>query len=68
LIDGKPSGETMAIKKIDSRHTVTVQKFHGKETGISKCEISPDGKVLTVENDYVDSNPIGKKIQYWDRQ
>ena len=68
LIDGKPSGETMGIKRIDSRHTATDLKFHGKETGTSKCEISPDGKVLTVENDYADSNPIGKKIQYWDKQ
>ncbi|HSL02751.1 MAG TPA: hypothetical protein VK901_04345 [Nitrospiraceae bacterium] len=68
LIDGKPSGETMGIKSIDTRHTATVLKFHGKEWGTSKCELSPDGKVLTVENDYADSNPIGKKIQYWDKQ
>lgn len=59
LIDGKPSGQTMAIKKIDSRHTVAVVKFQGKEMGISKGEISPDGKVLKVKTDYADSNPTG---------
>ena len=71
LIDGKPSGQTMGIKKIDSRHTVTVLKFQGKEAGISKAEISPEGKVLKVENDYADSNPTGlegKQIQYWDKK
>jgi len=68
LVEGKPSGQTMGIKKIDSRHTVGVVKFQGKEMGISKSEISPDGKVLRVETDYAPSNPIGKEIQYWDRQ
>lgn len=71
LVEGKPSGQTMGIKKIESRHTVTVVKFHGKEMAILKSEISPDGKVLKVETDYADPNPtglVGKQIQYWDRQ
>ena len=68
LVDGQPSGQTMGIRRIDSRHTVTVLRFQGKETGISKAELSPNGKVLTVETDYATSNPIGKEIQYWDRQ
>jgi hypothetical protein len=48
-----------------------VLKFQGKEAGISKGEISPDGKVLKVENDNtVDSaNGIaGKSAQYWDKK
>jgi hypothetical protein len=68
LVNGKPSGQTMGIRRIDSRHTVTVLKFQGKETGISKAELSPNGKVLKVETNYATSNPIGKEIQYWDRQ
>ena len=68
LLNGKPSGQTMGIRRIDSRHTVTVLRFRGKETGISKAELSSNGKVLKVETDYVVSNPIGKEIQYWDRQ
>lgn len=68
LVNGKPSGQTMGIRRIDSRHTVTVLRFKGKETGISKAELSPNGKVLTVETDYATSNPMGKEIQYWDRQ
>jgi hypothetical protein len=71
LIDGKPSGQTMGITKIDSRHTVNVIKFKGKEIGVSKAELSTNGKVITVETDYSDSNPgapAGKQIQYWDRR
>ena len=70
-LDGKPTGQTMGIRKIDSRHAVGIVKFQGKETGISKSELSPDGKVLKVEIDYKDSNPtgsVGKQIQYWDRK
>ena len=71
LIGGKPSGQTMGITKIDSRHTVNVIKFEGKEIGTSKSELSANGKVIKVETDYPDSNPgapAGKQIQYWDRK
>mgnify|MGYP001792011428 FL=1 len=68
LVNGKPSGQTMGIKRIDTHRTVTVLKFKGKETGVSMAEVSPDGKVLKIETDYVSWNPIGKEIQYWDRQ
>ncbi|MEP6957498.1 MAG: hypothetical protein ABI980_02110 [Nitrospirota bacterium] len=71
MVDGKPTGQTMGIRKIDSRHAVGMVKFQGKEMGISKSELSPDGKVLKVEIDYKDSNPtgsVGKQIQYWDRK
>jgi hypothetical protein len=71
LVNGEPSGQTMGITKIDSRHTVTVMKFQGKEISVSKTEVSPNGKVLTVETDYATSNPIGlagKQIDYWNRE
>jgi len=71
MLDGKPTGQTMAIRKIDSRHTVAVLKFQGKETGISKGEISSDGKALKIENDNTADSangPAGKSTQYWDRK
>jgi hypothetical protein len=68
LVNGKSSGQTMGVRQIDSRRTVAVLKFHGKETGISKAELSPNAKVLTIEIDYATSNPLGKEIQYWDKQ
>jgi hypothetical protein len=70
LVNGKPTGQTMGLRTIGSRHTVTVLKFQGKETDLSKAEISPDGKVLKVEDDNAISNPsglVGKQLQYWDR-
>jgi hypothetical protein len=55
----------MGIRKFESRHTVTVVKFQGKEMAISWSEISPDGKVLKVETGYATLNPsglVGKQI------
>ena len=71
MVDGKPTGQTMGIRKVDSRHAVGIMKFRGREMATSKSELSPDGKVLTVETEYAASNPtgqVGKEIQHWDRQ
>jgi hypothetical protein len=71
LVNGMSSGQTMKIRKIDSHHTVAIMLFQGKEKSVSKAEISPDGKVLTIETDYTTSNPIGRagtQIEYWNRQ
>ena len=59
MVNGKPTGQTMGIKKMDGRHTVAVLRFQGKEAGILKGEISPDGKVLMVENEYGPRTPAG---------
>ena len=50
LIGGKPSGETMAITRVDRYHTSTVLKMNGQPFGSSKSTLSADGKTLTVEN------------------
>ena len=71
LVDGKPSGQSMEVRKVDDRHTYTVMKQQGKPVGISKSEISPDGKVIKSENDYTaggPNGPAGKQVQYWDKQ
>ncbi|MGZ5132346.1 MAG: hypothetical protein ACXWCN_06685 [Caldimonas sp.] len=71
LVDGKPSGQTMEIRKVDSHHTYTVIKFQGKQTAISKSELSADGKVIKTDNDFAVSSPdgtAGKQVQYWDKQ
>ena len=71
LFDGKPSGETMAITLVDSRHTTAIVKMNGKPFGVSKGTISADGKTLTVENDYsasVGGNPAGKQTETWLRK
>ena len=71
LLDGKPSGETMAITLVDPRHTTAVVKMNGKPFGISKGSLSADGKTLTVENEYsasVGGNPAGKQTEIWIRK
>jgi hypothetical protein len=71
LVNGTSSGQTMKIRKIDSHHTVAIMLLQGKGKSVSKSEISPDGKVLTIETDYTTSNPIGRagtQIEYWNRQ
>jgi hypothetical protein len=71
LVDGKPSGQTMQIRKLDSNHTFTVVKFQGKQAGVSKSELSADGKSITTENDFSSNDPkapSGKQMQYWEKQ
>jgi hypothetical protein len=59
----------MQIRKIDDRHTITILKSDGKQTGISKSELSADGGTITSENDYSVPGPDGskKQIQHWDK-
>ena len=71
LVDGKPSGETMAIRRIDERHASTIVKLNGAAFGTSKSELSADGRTLRVENTTssdAPGQPAGTRIEYWDRQ
>jgi hypothetical protein len=71
LLNGQPSGQTMAIKLIDDRHTFAVVKFQGKEGSTAKSELSADGKVLKVENMMPSSaGGAGQVIlvEYWDKK
>lgn len=71
LINGKPSGETMAITRVDDRHVSTVVKMNGKPFGTSKATVSANGKVLTVLNEFsasVGGNPAGTSTERWVRR
>lgn len=71
LIDGKPSGETMAITRVDERHASTIVKMNGTFFGTAKATLSADGKTLTVVNDYSSSaggHPAGKYTEVWVRK
>lgn len=63
LVNGKPSGETMAIKRTDERHTFTVLKMNGQPYGTSKATLSADGKLLTVINETI--HPKGIQTEIW---
>jgi len=71
LINGKPSGETMEITRVDDHHTSTILKMNGKTFGTSKATLSADGKTLTVINDLTSSaggQKLGKSTEIWVRQ
>jgi hypothetical protein len=71
LVNGKPSGQTMAIKRIDKLHSSTVVKMNGKSFGTSKGAFSEDFKTLTVENEFSESvggNQAGKSTEVWIRK
>ena len=68
LVDGKPIGETMAIKRLDPHHASTVVKMNGKPFGTSQATLSPNGSTLTVENDFgapMGAQTAGKSTEVW---
>jgi len=68
LLDGKPSGETMAIKRIDDHHATAVLRMGGQPYGTSKSTLSADGKTLTVVNDIASPGgpqPKGVQTEIW---
>ena len=67
LIGGKPTRQTYAGKRIDSRHKSGVIRMNGKVFGRSKAELSADGRTSTVENDNTVASggaPAGKRIEH----
>jgi hypothetical protein len=54
IVDGKPSGETMALKRVDDRRTTTVFKRNGKVFRTSTATESADRMTMTVENEFLD--------------
>jgi hypothetical protein len=71
MADGKASGETMAINRIDDHHATTVVKMNGKPFATSKSTLSADGKTISVINDVTNAsggNPVGKTTETWVKQ
>ena len=66
LVGGKPSGETMAIKRVDDHHYSAVVKMGGKPFGTSNGTVSADGKTMTVESDFLGGGQ--KTTETWVRK
>ncbi len=70
LVNGKPTPETLAIKRTDDHHATTVMKMNGAVVGTNTATLSADGKTLTVVNDY--NTPVGgqpgKSTEIWLRK
>jgi hypothetical protein len=67
LVGGKPSGETMAIKRVDDHHYRAIMKMRGQPLGTSTGTLSADAKTLTVEtvNQNRSAAPAEKIIETW---
>lgn len=70
LINGKTTGETMAIQRLDDHHLSTVLKMNGKQIGISKGALSADGNTITAEGEITGSEGgvPGKQTEIWIRK
>ena len=66
-VDGKPSGETMAIRMVDGRHITTILKMNGKPMATQESEVSADGRVIRTET--IPATPGAEHaVEYWDKQ
>ncbi len=68
LIGGKPSGQTMAITRVDAHHYSAIVKMHGKPFGTSNGAVSADEKTLTVESVYQGGGQVIKTTETWVRK
>lgn len=68
MIGGKPSGQTMAIKRVDDRHYTGVVKMAGQPFGTSTATLSADGKTMTVETVSQASAKAEKIVETWVRK
>jgi hypothetical protein len=69
LVNGAPTGQTIALTILDDRHASGITKFQGKTTGASKSELSDDGKVLRVDNDVAAPGAASvHRLEVWDKQ
>ena len=50
VMNGKPTGQTMAIKRVDAYHITGVVKYNGELTVTSSSTIAPDGKSARTES------------------
>jgi hypothetical protein len=69
LLGGKPSGETMAVKRLDDHHYSAVVKMNGQPLSTSNGTVSADGKTLTVETVGEGGGSNGTKVlETWVRK
>lgn len=69
LVNGKPSGETMAIKRVDALHMSGVVKMNGQLYGTSTSTMSADGKSVRTESiAHLPDGKTQKVIETWVRK
>jgi hypothetical protein len=68
LINGKPTGETMAIRRVDDHHYSAIVKMNGQPFGTSNGTVSADNKTMTVESVFGNGSQTEKTTETWVRK
>lgn len=68
LMAGKPTGQTMAIKRVDDHHLTAVVKMNGQPFATFKGTISPDNKSMTVDGVSGTGSQAQKITETWVRK
>jgi hypothetical protein len=68
LIGGKPTGETMAIKRVDDHHYSAIVKMNGQPFGTSNGIVSADNKTMTVDSVFGIGSQTEKTTETWVRK
>jgi hypothetical protein len=65
LIAGKPTGETMAIKRVDDHHLTAILRMNGQPFATYTGTISPDNKSMTVDSVYGTGSQTQRITETW---
>jgi hypothetical protein len=68
LVGGKPSGQSMGIKRVDDRHYTAIVKVNGQPMMTATGVVSADGKTMTVEDVPQGGGNGVKVIETWVRK
>ena len=64
LVAGKPSGQMMAVTRVDDHHYTATVKMNGQVLSTSTGTVAPDSKTMTVET----ASLAGKNTETWVRK
>jgi hypothetical protein len=68
LIAGKPSGETIAIKRVDDHHLTVILRMKGQPFATYNGTILPDNKSTTVDSVHGTGSQAQKITETWVRK
>ena len=69
MLNGKPSKDMVALKKIDGRNREFIQRRDGEDRGTIRRVLSSDGRTITTTaNGSTSNGKPEKEIRIWERQ
>jgi hypothetical protein len=68
LVGGKPSGQTMALRRLDDRRYSAIVKMGPQMSATFNATVSPDNKTMTVESVSNVAGKVEKLTETWVRK